>query len=162
MSFCELGKLPTSLDTVAPSPAPRCLLYIDLHGCAGGPSACPAFDPPSASLLQERKGDELWSWARKHISSTSVIMPHAIPYGGCAFCTQILQPLMTLPCTLHGLCPNACQLPGGPAGGGAWCSNLSSCQCQDKVPGSDSGALSYYLLPGQCWAKCQWLGGPRG
>lgn len=83
-------------------------------------------------------------------------MAHAIPYGGCVLCTQILQPLMTLPCTLRGLCPNASQLPrclGGPAGSGAWCSNLSSSQCQGKVPGRTSRTLSYCPVPRQCWAK---------
>lgn len=39
-------------------------------------------------------------------------MPYVIPYRGCALCTQTLQSLLTLPCTLRGLCPNASQLPG--------------------------------------------------
>lgn len=47
---------------------------------------------------------------------------------------------------------------GGPAG--AQWSSFSSSQCQGKVPGSASGTLSYYLVPGQCWGKCQCLEGP--
>lgn len=121
------------------------------------PSQCLGFP-----LMKEKRGLTLVLGWKTHLLS---LCDHAPSYSLRGVCALHPNPATCDDSSLHPPWVMSQWLPapwclGGPAAGGARCSSLFSSQCQGKVPGSASGTLSYYPLPGQCWAKCQCLEGP--